>query len=323
MAYKFNPFSGTLDYTKDNIRLAVMPANITFENNYVIGTRSTPISSVLPAFSYTGALVGNKVIIYHTSITRPVYPATALYVEGFYIPNALNEITFTYLGNNAYSITVEQISTSNAKDIGLGAKYLYRRGDSGGANITVATGTEATIASTIYPSAFRMIITAVGDAKGKALLNHGTNNFLTGSHNWAYNTKFYFETLSNGTNGYVAASGFLSTSVSNPSNDGNCITFLYSDTINSGKLQVRIKTIGQTEILLDTGVTVDINTLYECQLEMDTELRVYVNGVLTNTQAINIQFPATAGKFIQYVWKTVGSGSVNSMVICEQILATY
>lgn len=323
MAYKFNPFSGTLDYTKDIIRLAVMPASITFENNYVIGTRNTPISSVLPSFSYTGALVGNTVTIYHTSATRPVYPATALYTEGFYIPNALNEITFTYLGNNGYSVSVEQISTSNAKDIGLGAKYLYRRGDNGGTAITVATGTESVIASTIYPSAFRMVVVAVGDAKGRGLLNHGTSNFFTGSYNWAYNTKFYFETLSNGTNGYVGASGFLSTAAANPSTDGNCITFLYSDTINSGRLQVRIKTSGQTEILLDTGVTVVANTLYECQLEMDSELRVYVNGVLTNTQAINVQFPAAAGRFMQYAWKTVGSGSVNSMVICEQILATY
>ncbi len=184
--------------------------------------------------------------------------------------------------------------------------------DWGNVSFTVVnTGTTATVLATASLPAATAIGTSTNVAGGSSIGTGKTASnysFFGASHNWV-ECAISIPTLSTGTETYEMNVALWTTGASAALNSASTSGIRYTHGTNTGKFQGFNRDGGGVESLLDTGITVAVNTLYVLRVEFDksrTEGRFYIDGAFVGRITGNLPAAAACNPRVVIV-KSVGT----------------
>ena len=153
---------------------------------------------------------------------------------------------------------------------------------SGDGNISIIrSGTGATYARTNSEAGHSGIIRGGTGTTNAGLCTIGFRGIWMGTNDWQFEGSLRLQTLSTATERYTIVHQFGTGTT-------NSIRLFYSDNVNSGKWQAETYA-SSVSTLVDTGVTVAINTWYNMKIvRISNVITFYINGSLVATISTNV-----------------------------------
>jgi hypothetical protein len=206
-------------------------------------------------------------------------------------------------------LKAKQIIDNPRSYLSLYSDFVFNSGDWSVSNS--GTGSGSSYVGN-FPGRCGVLRLAPGTATGWARIGDTINGILTyfDVGNWYYRSSIMLPVLSNATDSYYLGVGFMQqTNFAN-----NQLMVKYSDA--SPNFETLIRTTGNADIIIPSGVPAVANTWYNIELEVvnsGTQVITRINDVVSSLTTTLAQLPSTLTNPGQFIQNIAGSSAARFM----------